>query len=280
MSVDIVGSVVLITGASGGLGTGLSLELARHGARLALVARRQEPLDTLADRVRGMGANAVAVPGDVTRKADRRRVIEETERQLGPIDILVNIAGIGRAGPFVDEDPAPIIDLNLLAPIALAREVVGGMVKRGRGQIVSVSSIAALGLPYIVDYSASKAGLIAFSTGLREELRGTGVSTTVLLPGFIVDSGIYVAYQTPVPWYVGSNRTATISRKAVAAIRSDRPVAVLNQLPARPLLALKVLSENGFRSIVNTLGLNRYMSAVAAEQLAYDGSRPGTLEER
>ena len=271
MTVPIDGAVVVVTGASGGLGSGLCRELAFYGARLALVARRRGPLEELADSLRRRGTEAIVVPADVTKPEDRRRLIETVEAELGPIDILVNNAGIGKASRFVDEDPGQIIDLNLLAPIALTREVIGGMVDRARGHVLNVASLAALGMPYIVNYSATKAGLIAFSTGLREELRGTGVSTTVVLPGFVVDSGIYEAYDTPVPWYMGSNKTAVICRKAVAALRSDRPEAILNQLPSRVMLVLKIISERTFRAIANALGLNRYMASVAKEQKDYDG---------
>ena len=272
MSVVIAGSVAMVTGASGGLGSRISLELARRGARLALVARTLEPLEGLAEQVRNRGGDAIAVSADVTRAEDRRRAIAETEAALGPIDILVNNAGIGRAGPFVDEDPELILGINLVAPIALTREVLGTMIERRCGHVLNVSSLAHLGLPYIVDYSATKAGLVAFSTALREELRGTGVSLTVVSPGFFVDSGIYTAYETPVPWYVGTNTTATIVRKTVDAIEKDRAEVIINRIPARPMLAMKALSESVFRGITRALGLYRYMAEVAREQIHYDGS--------
>ena len=272
MTISLDGSVVVVTGASGGLGSGLCRELAFYGARLALVARRRGPLEELAESLRRRGAEAIVVPADVTDAEQRRNMIEQVEQHLGPIDILVNNAGIGKAGAFVEEDPHQILDVNLVAPIALTREVIGGMVARGRGHVLNVASLAAIGLPHIVNYSATKAGLIAFSTGLREELRGTGVSTTVVLPGFIVDSGIYEAYQTPVPWYVGSNKPAVISRKVVAALRADRPEAIVNKLPSRVMLVLKTISERAFRAVTGALGLNRYMATVAEEQKGYDGS--------
>ena len=274
MSVDLDRSVVLLTGAAGGLGTGLALEFASRGARLALMGRRPEPLEALADRVGAGGTPAIAVPGDVTDAGDRARVVAETEERLGPIDVLVNNAGIAKAVSFLEEDPELVLGINLVGAVALTRRVVTGMVERGRGQVLTVSSLGMVGLPHLVNYSASKAGLRAFSTALREELVGTGVSTTLVIPGFMGDSGIYLYYRTPVPWYVGSNSTDAIARKAVDALVADKGEAVLNQLPVRPLLVLKSASESLFRALVRTLGLNRYMASVANERVDYDGTMP------
>ncbi len=260
--------MVLVTGASGGLGSGLTRELASRGARLALMARRPEPLEALAAEISGRGHTAVAVPGDITVASDRSRVVAEIEDLLGPVDILVNNAGIARAISYVDETPGDIVTTNLMGSMEMTRVVLPGMLERGRGHILTIASLAALGVPYIVDYSATKAGLVAFSTALREELAGTGVSTTVVSPGFIHDSGIYVDYETPVPWYMGSNRTAVIARKAVDAMVADRPEAILNRLPVRVMLVVKTASERLFRKITRTLGFNRYMANVAAEEVS------------
>jgi short-subunit dehydrogenase len=271
VSVELNDAVVVVTGASGGLGTALSYELARQGARLALVARGAGRLASLAEEIDADGSAAIAIPADITDRDDRLGIIEETRRHLGPIDVLVNNAGIGRATAFVDEDPIRIIEVNLLGPLALTRNVVRDMLDRGRGHVLTVASLGALGLPSLVAYSASKAGLVAFSTALAEELRGTGVSTTAVNPGFIVDRGMYVPYGTPAPWYLGSNHTSVIAKKAIAAMQDRRPVVTLNRMPVLPLRVLQTVSESAFRAATRALGLRAHLARLAEKQLDYDG---------
>lgn len=271
MSIEIDGSVAIVTGAATGLGRALTLELASRGAQIVLAGRRPAPLATLADEVVAAGGAAVATPVDVTRPEDRTELVGQTLRSFGRVDILVNNAAIARAAPFAEENPAPVIETNLVGPIALTREVLPGMMERRSGRILNVASLANAGLPFVVDYSASKAGLVAFSTALREELHGTGVVITVVSPGFMVDAGMYVPYETPVPWYLGSNLTTTVARKAIRAMAKGRSSVILNRMPVRPLLLVQAFSDKAFRSITRTLGLRQYLELLAERRVDYNG---------
>ncbi len=271
MSFDLREAVAIVTGAGSGIGRNITLELAARGARVVAAGRRPEPLAALAEEAATAGGAVVAIPTDVTRGDDRAELVAQAIRAWGQIDILVNSAAVGRAAPFLEEDAGTAVTTNLIAPMALTREVLPGMLEHGRGHILNVSSLAVAGLPYVVQYSASKAGLANFSTALREELRGTGVSTTVVAPGFIVDEGMYAPYETAVPWYLGSNYSQRVALKALRAMERDRASVIINKMPVRPLLALQAMSENAFRAVTRALGLRSYLKGLSARGVDYSG---------
>lgn len=171
----------LVTGASRGLGKRLADELARRGADLALVARNPDGLEILAKEL-----DATAYPADL---ADPGRVDELVGRieADGPIDVLINNAGIDHVGRFPETSAQQVRDLlqvNLAAPMELCRQLMPRMTKRGRGHIVNVSSLGAISTgPGVTLYGASKAGLSHFTAGIRAELRGTPVNTTLVQLG-------------------------------------------------------------------------------------------------
>jgi len=177
---------VMITGASSGIGKGVALEIASRGARLGLVARRQNLLDEVVEDVKG---RAVAVVADV-RDADAMKVAAERIRaDLGPIDILIANAGIGTSSHISQLDPnhvANVISINVVGAANSVAAVVPQMVERGQGHLVAISSLAAYrGLAKSAAYCASKAAMSAYFESVRIDLRGTGVGVTIIHPGFI-----------------------------------------------------------------------------------------------
>jgi len=188
--VRLAGARVVVTGASRGIGAELAGALARRGARVVLVARSREPLEKLAADLDGE-----AFPADLTDASVLEPLVRKIEAD-GPIDVLVNNAGIDLTGALTEVSPEEIQQLfavNLLAPVLLSRAVIPGMVARDRGHILNVSSLAGTNmLPGVVPYSTSKAGLSHFTAGLRAELKGTGVTTTLAeigpVEGSMIDS--------------------------------------------------------------------------------------------
>lgn len=174
---EIEGRRVLLTGASRGLGPVLADAFAAAGARLALVARDGEALTAVAERVGG----DVYVT-DLTSIEQLRTLVSRVEADGGPVDVLVNNAGVETAGALVSQsadDVEHLLRLNLLAPAELSRQVLPGMVARGHGHLVFLSSLAAVGaFPGLAAYAASKAGLTRLAAGLRADLRGLGVGVT------------------------------------------------------------------------------------------------------
>ena len=178
--------VVLITGASSGIGRGLAMAIAARGGRLGLLARRQSLLDEIAG---SMNSRAVAVAADVRDAKAVKIAADRVREELGPIDILIANAGIGTSDHISRLDPdhaADIININVLGAANSVAAVVPQMVERGKGQLVAISSLAAYrGLPKSAAYCASKAALSAYFESVRIDLRGTGVDVTIIHPGFI-----------------------------------------------------------------------------------------------
>jgi short-subunit dehydrogenase len=179
---------VLVTGASSGIGRELARRAARDRHDLALVARRRERLEELArELATRWGVTAQAFPADLEVPGAAEQVVVSAESRLGPVEVLVNAAGLGTHGLFHQtplESDRETIRINVLALTELTKLCVPGMVARGRGRIVNVASTAAFQPgPLMAVYYASKAYVLSFTEALAEELSGTGVTATALCPG-------------------------------------------------------------------------------------------------
>ena len=179
----IDGKVVLITGASEGIGAACAAAFRERGARLSLTARTESKLAAVA------GSDALVTAGDVTSEDARRLVVDRTIDRYGAIDILVNNAGMGIYAPSFRasmDDVHRLFELNLFAPLALTQLVVPHMRERGSGAIVNVGSIAGkVTLPWFTMYSASKYALGSWSDGLRMELKPYGIHVMIVCPGYV-----------------------------------------------------------------------------------------------
>ncbi len=175
---------VLVTGASAGIGEAIAREFGKRGAELSLVARRKDKLVALAKE---LGQAATVIGADLSSPKAAEASVEEAERERGPVDVLVNNAGIQIIAPAAETDVEhgeELLDLNVATPLRLIRRVLPGMLARGRGTIVNVASMAALSpVPGMLYYNASKGGLANASEALRGELWGTGVNVVTVYPG-------------------------------------------------------------------------------------------------
>jgi 3-oxoacyl-[acyl-carrier protein] reductase len=186
---SLAGVVTVVTGASRGVGRATALRFAAEGLTVVAVARDRGRLDALAAEASAAGGRVVPMTGDVREASDARRVVDDTERDLGPIEILVNNAGVERVKPLeavTDADYAEMVDTNLRGVFNFTRAVVPGMKARRRGQILSVGSIAGIrGFAEDAVYTASKFGVVGFSDALDEELRPFGIRVGCICPGAI-----------------------------------------------------------------------------------------------
>jgi 2-hydroxycyclohexanecarboxyl-CoA dehydrogenase len=180
-------TVTLLTGASSGIGRSLARRLA--GDPLALLARRKALLDTLAAEIEAAGGRALALPCDVTDRAQVAAAVQAAEAQFGPIERLIANAGGGRSTAiqtFRAAEIEQILALNVVGVANCIEAVLPGMLARGQGHIVVTSSLAAWrGLPGAAAYCAAKAGLSAMMESLRIDLAAHGIDVTVLSPGFV-----------------------------------------------------------------------------------------------
>jgi short-subunit dehydrogenase len=193
----LAGQVVIVTGASAGIGEATARRLAKAGANVVLSARRPERLAALARELDPAAANVLAVAGDVTIAADRQRLVGAALEKFGRIDALVNNAGYGTRGP-VEIVPVDLIrknfETNVFALIALTQLVVPAMRERGSGCIVNIGSVAGrIARPLSSIYDSTKHALEAITDGLRGELKPFGVRVTLIRPGFIITEFIDAA---------------------------------------------------------------------------------------
>ena len=280
------GCNAILTGASRGLGVYIARELAAAGVNLALVARSHDAVAELARELASTGVKTAAIGADLTDREKLDAVRTEAEAALGPIDILVNNAGIDGIRVYADEPDAQtehLLQLNLTAPMLLTRKVLPGMLARKRGHVVNIASLAGkTSTPFSVSYSASKAGLVGFSLSLRAELHGSGVSASVICPGFVTGEGMWAkqeaAHGVRVAALLGTSRPEQIARAVMTALRDDRAEMAVNPGPIRVIQALHQLSPDfvswfqermlGLRGMLRTLAL-----AESAERGTQTGDR-------
>jgi short-subunit dehydrogenase len=213
--------VVLITGASEGIGAACAVEFARCGAKLVLTARSA---DGLRQTAAAAGGETLTVPGDITDDAHRRTLVQRATERFGAIDILINNAGMGLYAPAWNaplEDARRLMELNFFAPLALTQLVASQMRERRHGLIVNVGSIAGkVTLPWMTLYSVSKYALGSLTEGMRMELLGSGVRTMIVCPGYVKTAfqQHVVAGQAP-PDVIKGRRFAIPAPACAVAIR-------------------------------------------------------------
>jgi short-subunit dehydrogenase len=177
---------VILTGAGGGIGSEVAIQLAARGARLALLGRNESALRQTRERIGDCEHEPLLYPVDLLDTQARSMAVDKAMNALGGIDILINNAAQLSFRPFADEDPEVInriVQLNTLAPMQLTRQVVQYMIDQGKGQIVNVgSTFGSIAFAWFAAYSSSKFGLRGFSEALRRELADSGVGVTYVAP--------------------------------------------------------------------------------------------------
>lgn len=267
----LVGRTAILTGASHGIGPYIARALAAERMSIVVSARSVDELNTLATELRALGVKAIAVPCDVSKEADRANLVAATTADFGGVDVLVNNAGIESTHSFHSQPPeeiARILDVNLTAPMLLARAVLPGMVERRRGHIVNIASMAAkVPTPYEVPYAASKAGLVHFTESLRSEYRGRGVSASSICPGFVSKAGMYADMHTragvTAPRLVGTSSPEKVAMAVVKCIRRDRPEAIVNPGPMRIFTTFAEAAPGTFERLFPLFGANALFKKTA-----------------
>jgi len=220
---NFAGKVVCITGASTGIGRSLAIEFSREGAKVGVLARREDRLRQLCEEIRAAGGTAEFATVDATDRTATTSALRSLANHLGPCDVLVANAGVGTSNSATDLNVAgaeSVIRTNLLGPMYAFEAVLPDMLARRSGHLVGISSVAAFkGLPGAAAYCASKAGLNAYLESLRITLRSKKIAVTAICPGFIRTD--MTAKNTRMIWVLEPDVAA---RKIVRAIARRKKV--------------------------------------------------------
>ncbi len=258
---QISGSRVLLTGATGGLGQAIARALHARGGELILTGRRTEVLALLASE---LNARALAVDLTIPAEVDRLAV------EAGEVDILIANAALpasGRLDTYTQEQIDRALNVNLRAPIALAHALSPAMVARGRGHLLFVSSLSGkAAAPDSSLYSATKFGLRGFALGMREDLRASGVGVSVVLPGFISDTGLRANVDVRLPRGAGMRTSEQVARGVVRAIDGNRAEVEIAPLPLRAGTAFASLAPELAARVARVMGSEKVAREVSAAQ--------------
>ncbi len=247
---QIRGSTVLLTGATGGLGQAIAHALRARGAELVLTGRRPDVLESLAAELAG----SRTLVADLGERADVERLLA----QAGKPDILIANAGIpaaGRLETFTPEQVDRTLDVNLRAPIVLAHALLPGMLERHRGHLLFMSSIAGkTALPGNPLYHATKYGLRGFAAALRTDLNASGVGVSCVFPGFIRDAGLFAESGMKLPPGVGTRSPQDVARATIDAIERNRGEVDVASFAQRGGAILAGFAPDIAASVVRRLG--------------------------
>ena len=236
--VELKDKVVIVTGASSGIGAGLAKLLSAAGARVAMVARRQEKLAEVSCTC---ACETLIIRADITSQRDREMIVAETLKKWGRIDVLINNAGLGSYDDFMDlteADWRTIFEINLFAPVFLTQLVLATMKKQKSGIIVNVASIAGLfaHMEKVSAYVGSKHALVGFCRGLQKDLPDSGISVYAVCPGF-TDTELFDSSPLLEPIVSKSRKhmesPETVARGIIDQLDSDKLIIFPTQQAAK-----------------------------------------------
>jgi short-subunit dehydrogenase len=273
----------MITGASRGIGSHIAQALADEGMQLILIARPSSELEQVAEGLQQRGAWVRVLPADLSQAEALEPLARRAIELTGGIDVLVNNAATACFLPFHRYQPEDLereLFVNLTAPLLLTRFVLPQMIARRDGHIVNVSSLAGeFPIAYLASYSAAKAGMASCARALRQELAGTGVSASAVLPGVVRDEGMIHDFERKSGFATagsaGGCTAQEVAQGVVHAIRRDLPDIVIDRWGTRMLLALLRLMPRMMERYLGYLGIQESSKHAVAMTLESGGSLTG-----
>jgi NAD(P)-dependent dehydrogenase (short-subunit alcohol dehydrogenase family) len=258
----LAGKVVAITGGARGIGRATAAALVRKGCKVAI---GDVDLTTAEETAEALGAGTVALPLDVTARPSLERFLDEVENRLGPLDVLVNNAGIMPVTPFLEESEDSIlrqVDINLHGVISGTQLAIARMLPRGGGHIVNIASQAGKGgVPGIATYSATKHGVVGLSEAVRVELRGSGIEVSCVMPT-VVNTELTHGVSQPLVRPVEPEDVANAIVDALEVPRFDVFVPRANGIMIK---VLALLPRAGREWLARFMGIDKLMTEIDEE---------------
>jgi short-subunit dehydrogenase len=267
---ELTHRTALLTGAAGGIGQAVARRLAGEGMRVVLSGRDGAALEALRAGLPGDGH--VVLTADLARREDVDGLVARAEERAGaPIDLLVNNAGIEVSATYHLVPVAElerIVAINLVAPMLLTHQVLPGMLRRGHGHVVQMSSAAGLlGTACCEPYSATKGGLVRLTESLRATYADAPVGFSTVCPGFTRGGGMYTRMEEEghrSNAVLGTTTVDAVADAVVGAVRDDRPLQVVNGRPLRPVMALTAMAPRLGERLLERVGANAVFRRLAA----------------
>ena len=276
------GRTALVTGAAGGLGGYIARALAAEGVNLVLSDLAQAPIDERIVELRETGVTIESVHADLSARGEPQRLSERAEEALGPLDILVNGAGLEFAGPFLERTPDEIealTQVNLVSTMLLTHAVLPGMLERGRGHVVNIASVASrLPFRFLAVYSASKHGVVGFTHALNSELDDERIGLSAVCPGIVAKVGMFGRLEGQVgkpPPPLSPVQPERVGDAVVRAIRERRAEIIVNGPGIRPLIFVTTFMPR----LAARLGRSRRNRAFTESFAAAKRAAPPTAAE-
>jgi short-subunit dehydrogenase len=284
---NLKGKHALVTGASRGIGVRIAKALAERGMNLTLVARSAEGLRRVKAELEVLGVKANALPADIGKLDSLPGLVVQAQDALGPVDLLVNNAGLESIGPYQElelDEVDNIITVNLMAPMHLTHLLMPGMISRGHGHILNVASLAGLaGIAFGEPYSATKHGLVGFTRSLRASAQAAGhpIGSSVVCPGFISEVGMYADMVgesgIAAPDSFGTSTPEQVTAACLKAVDNDLAEVLVNSKPIRPLLLLNLVSPSSAAWLADKMGAFAWSRELTEARLS---SRPPRTPRR
>lgn len=269
----IAGKVVLLTGASGGIGLFIARVLAKEQATVVSVSRSKEGLERICSEVEVAGGRGISIPFDISKLEELPSLVEQIHLLAGSIDILINNAAIEKYRPFQNytlEDTQSILTTNLMAPIELTRLVLPSMMQQDSGHIVNIASLAGKkGAPYNSIYSASKAGLIMWSDAIRQELANTNVGVSVVCPGYTA-AGMFLELGISPSSTARVAEPTEVANAVLQSIKQNQEEVILDGFFTKMLYAMTQLSPQFGDKVFQRLGVVERNQSSAEKQMHAD----------